>query len=377
MSIFKFYSIITCLIALYLRLQGGLCLCWEHSHVNLLVLLNHDMSWVPCACDCKVVFVFAGCIAMSVCKFYSITTWFECPVPAIARRSVSLLGAQSCQFISSTRSWHVLSALSLRLQGVCVFAWYTVMSICKFYSIMTCLSALCLQLQGDLCHCWVHSHVNLLSSTQSWHVWVPCACYCKIVCVFAGSTVMSICKFSSIMKCLACPVPAIARWSVSLLAAQSCQFLSSWVPLSALSLWLQGCLCLCWVHSHVNLQVLLNHDMPWVPCACDCKVVCVFAGCTAMSICKFYSIMTCLECPVPARLSVSLLGAQPCQFASSTQSWHVWVPCACDCKVVCVFAGSTVMSICKFYSIMTCLTALCLRLQGGLCLYWEHSHVNL
>ena len=210
MSICQFYSIMTCLIALCLRLQGGLCLCWEHRHVNLLVLLNHDMSWVPCACDCKVVFVFAGCIAMSICKFYSITTWFECPVPAIARRSVSLLGAQSCQFVSSTRSWHVLSALSRRLQGVCVFAWYTVMSICKFYSIMTCLSALCLQLQGDLCHCRVQCHVNLLSSTQSWHVWVPCACNCKVVCVFAGSTVLSLstCKFYSIMTCLS----ALCLW---------------------------------------------------------------------------------------------------------------------------------------------------------------------
>ena len=239
----------TCLIALCLWLQGGLCLCWEHSHVNLLVLLNHDMSWVPCACDCKVVFVFAGCIAMSVCKFYSIMTWFECPVPATARWSVSLLGAQSCQFLSS---WVPLSALSLWLQGC-------------------------------LCLCWVHSHVN--------------------------------CKFYSIMTCLECPVPVTARLSVSLLGAQPCQFASStqsWHVLSALCL--QGCLCLYWVHSHVNLQVLLNHDF--------------------------------------------------------------WVPCACDCKVVCVFTGSTVMSICKFYSIMTCLTALCLRLQGGLCLCRVHSHVN-
>ena len=87
------------------------------------------MIWVPCACDCKLVCVFAWCTVMSICKF--------------------------------TRSWHVLSALSRRLQGVCVFAWYTVMSICKFYSIMTCLSALCLQLQGGLCLCWEHSLVNL------------------------------------------------------------------------------------------------------------------------------------------------------------------------------------------------------------------------
>ena len=197
---------------------------------------------------------------------------------------------------------------------VCVFAGSKVMSICKFYSIMTCLIAMYLQLQG--------------------------------VCVFAGSTVLSICKFYSIMTCLI----ATVRWSVSLLGAKSCQFVSSTQS---------------W---HV-----------WVPSACNCKVVCVFAGCTAMSICKFYSIMTMSECPVPAiaRWSVSLLGAKSCQFVSSTQSWHVWVPCACNCKVVCVFAGSTVISICKFYSIMTCLSALCLQLQGGLCLCWEQSHVNL
>ena len=148
-----------------------------------------------------------------------------------------------------------------------------------------------------------------------------------------------------------CPVPAIAGWSVSLLGAQPCQFVSStqsWHVFSALCLRLQGGLCLCWVHSHVNLSVLPNHDMSWMPCACDCKVVCVFAWCTVVSICKFYSIMTWFECPVPAiaRWSVSLLGAQSCQFLSSTQSWHVWLPCAWDCKLVCVFAGYTVMSIC-------------------------------
>ena len=206
---------------------------------------------------------------MSICKICSIMTCPECPVPAIARWAESAtqpwhvlsalclrlqgalclwlqgalclrlqgdLGAQSCQFASSTQSWHVLSALCLRLQGGLCLCGCTVMLISKFYSIMTC----------------------------------PCACDCKVVCVFAGCTVMSI--------------------------ASSTQ---SWHVLSALSLWLQGCLCLCWVHSHVNLQVLLNHDMSWVPCACDCKVVCDFAGSTVMSVCKFYSIMTCLECPVP------------------------------------------------------------------------------
>ena len=190
------------------------------------------MFSVPCACDCKVVCVFAGCTVMSICKFYPIMTCLECPVPAIARWSVSLLGAQSCQFVSST---------------------------------------------------------------QSLHVWVPCACDCRVVCVFVGCTAMSICKFYPIMTCLECPVPAIARWSVSLLGAQSCQFVSSTQS---------------W---HV-----------WLPCACDCKVVCVFAWCTVVSICKFYSIMTCFQCLVPAiaRWSVSLLGAQSCQFVSSTQSWH-------------------------------------------------------
>ena len=233
---------------------------------------------------------------------------------------------------------------------------------------------------------------------------VLCACDCKVACVFAGCTAMSICKFYSTMTCLECPVPAIARWSVSLLGAQPCQFVSSTQSrhdLSALCLRMQGglcfCLvhshvnckfysimtcpecpqpatargvCLCLVHSHVNLQVLLNHDV-WVPCACNCKVVCVFAGSTVLSICKFYSIMTCLSvlCLQLPRWSVSLLGAQSCQFLSFTQSWHIWVYCACDCKVICIFAGSTVMSICKFYSIMTCLSVLCLRLQGGLCLW--------
>ena len=180
-------------------------------------------------------------------------------------------------------------------------------------------------------------------------IWVPCACECKAVCVFAWCTVMSIRKFYSIMTCPECPQPATARG-----------------------------VCLCLVHSHVNLQVLLNHDMSecpvpaiarwsvsllgaqscqfvsstqswhvWVPCACDCKIVCVFAGSTVMSICKFCSIMKCLACPVPAiaRWSVSLLGAQSCQFLSSTQSWHVWVYCACNC-------------------------------QGDLCLCWVHNHVN-
>ena len=286
---------------------------WVHSHVNFKF---YSIITCPCACDCKVVCVFAGCIVMSICKFYSIMTCLECPEPVTARLSVSLLGAQPCQSASSTQSWHVLSAL-------------------------------CLWLQGCLCLCWVHSHVNLqvllnhdmswvpcavrlsvsllgaqpcqfASSTQSWHVWVPCACDCKVVCVFAGSTVMSICKFYSIMTCPECPVPAIARWSVSLLGAQSCQFVSSTQS---------------W---HV-----------WVPCACDCKIVCVFAGSTVMSICKFCSIMKCLACPVPAiaRWSVSLLGAQSCQFVSSAQSWNV-------------------------------LLALCLRLQGGRCLCWVHSHVN-
>ena len=176
------------------------------------------------------------------------------PVPAIARWSVTLLGAQSSQFVSSTQSWHVLSAL-------------------------------CLRLQGGLWICWEHS--QFVSSTQSWHVWLPCACNCKVVCVFTGSKVMSICKFYSIMTCLI-----------------------------ALCLRLQGGLCLYWEHSHVNLSVLLNHDMS--------------------------------DCPVPAiaRWSVSLLGAQSCQFVSSTQSWHV-------------------------------LSALCLRLQGGLCLCLVQSHVNL
>ena len=149
-----------------------------------------------------------------------------------------------------------------------------------------------------------------------------------------------------------CAVPVTARWSVSLLGAESCQFLCStqswhvWVPYEKYDcLSLQGDLCLCRVHSHVNLQLLLNHDM----------------------------------CPVPAiaRWSVSLLGAQSCQFVSSTQSWNIWVPCACDCKVVCVFAGSKVMSICKFYSIMTCPSTLSLQLQGGLCHCWVHSQVNL
>ena len=370
------------------------------------------MSWVPCKCDCKVICVFAGstvmsickfysiitclsalclrlkvvcvfarCTIMSICNFYSIMTCLGCPVNVIARWSVSLLGAQSCQFVRSAQSWHVLSALCLQLQGglkvllnhgmswvpcacdckvpcacdckvpyvwdckvIWVYAGCTVMSICKFYSIMTCLECPVPATARWSVSLWVHSHVNFKFYSI---MTCPCACHCKVVCVFAGCAVMSICKFYSIMTCLECPEPVTARLSVSLLGAQPCQFASStqsWHVLSALCLWLQGCLCLCWVHSHVNLQVLLNHDMSWVPCA--------------------------------VRLSVSLLGAQPCQFASSTQSWHVWVPCACDCKVVCVFAGSTVMSVCNFYSIMTCLSALCLRLQGGLCLYWEHSHVN-
>ena len=73
------------------------------------------------------------------------------------------------------------------------------------------------------------------------------------------------------------------------------------------------------------------------------------------------------ECPQPATAKVvCVLGAKSCQFVSSIQSWPARVPWTCNCEVVCVFAGSTVMSICKFYSIMTCPSALCLRLQGGL-----------
>ena len=209
----------------------------------------------------------------------------ECPVPAIERWSVSLLGAQSCQFVSSTQSWHVWLTCACHCKMVCVFAGYTVMSICKFYSIMTCLE-------------------SPVPAIARWSVSLLGA--------------QSLCKFYSIMKCLECPVPAIARWSVPLLGTQSCQFVTStqsWHVLSALCLRLQAGLCLCWVHSHVNLQVLLNHDISWVPCACDCKLVCFFAGCKVMSICKFYSIMTCLSA--------------------------------------------------------------CLQLQAGLCLCWVHSHVNL
>ena len=128
----------------------------------------------------------------------------DCPVPAIARWSVSLLGTQSCQFVSSTQSWRLESPVPANAR-------------------------------------W---SVSLLGA-------------------------QSICKFYSIMTCLECPEPAIVRWSVSLLGTQSCQFVSStqsWHVLRALCLRLQAGLCLCWVHSHVNLQVLLNHDISWVPC---------------------------------------------------------------------------------------------------------------
>ena len=347
MSICKFYSIMTCL--------------------NVL-------------CDCKVVCVFARCTIKSICNFYSIMTCLGCPVNVIARWSVSLLGAQSCQLVSSTQSWHVWVPCACDCKIVCVFAGSTVMSIYKFCSIMKCPACPVAAIARWSVSLLGAQPCQFLSSTQSWHVWVYCACDCKVICVFAGCTVMSISKFYSIMTCPECPVPAIARWAES--ATQPWHVLSALCLRlqGALCLWLQGALCLrlqgdlglCWVHSHVNLQVLLNHDMSWVPCACDfkmvwvfaactvmsickfysimtcpcawdCKVVCVFVGCTAMSICKFYSIMTCLEClPAIARWSVYLLGAQSNQFISSVQPWHVWMPRACDCKVVCVLAGCTV-----------------------------------
>ena len=147
-----------------------------------------------------------------------------------------------------------------------------------------------------------------------------------------------------------CTVPAIARWSVSLLGAQSSQFVSSTQS---------------W---HV-----------WVPCACNCKVFCVFARCTIKSICNFYSIMTCLGCPVNviARWSVSLLGAQSCQFVSSTQSWHVWVSCACNLRWSVSLLGAQSCQFVIFTQSWPVLGALWMWLQGDLCLCWVHSHVNL